>query len=559
MPVSFTTSSCTVGDLFADGKIYVMPEFQRPYSWSEDRAFQLFDDLESACVDSDGRNKKHGIEAFLGAIILVQQGTNMPFQVVDGQQRLVTLAAILAVLRDRLPHGEFRESLQRRIERAADAATGHKKSARIQLRDGDHDEFCRYVIADGGTKDVPRAGDTKAVTRILEVVARLHSDFPRVHPSFTEALATFILNKCTVVVITAQSLDDAYKLFKSVNNPGEPLSDIAFARAELLGPLVNDPRECARISTAWDELEERVGEDTFRTYVHTVASIAAPDVKGELYEVVRGISRDKMLANTFYAKLGSFVMAYNGLETASIDLGEDSQDINRHVACLLASDIEDWRGPALCWLMQGAPPPETLRFFSHLDGLCLGLNILRNRSSRIITDRFREVTKAIEAKTVLQHSSSPLFLKPEERQRIVERLTKPIKSGSYLKPLLIRLNAEATPKEFALQFPQQVEIEHILPQKPKPTGEWPRLFPDPKEREQLTYLIGNMTLLTSKRNKEIANADFGTKKDKVLSLNGNSSLPINSNVIGYKEWNKEAILQRHRELVQKAAEVMHLY
>jgi phosphopantothenate synthetase len=79
-----------------------------------------------------------------------------------------------------------------------------------------------------------------------------------------------------------------------------------------------------------------------------------------------------------------------------------------------------------------------------------------------------------------------------------------------------------------------------------------------KEREHLTYLIGNLTLLTSRRNKEIANADFTTKKDKVLSLNGNNSLPINSNVIGYKQWNKEAILRRNQELVQKAAEVMSL-
>jgi hypothetical protein len=559
MPVSFTTSSCSVGDLFADGKIYVMPEFQRPYSWSDDRAFQLFDDLEGACVDTDGKNKKRSIEAFLGAIILVDQGQNMPLQVVDGQQRLVTLTTILAVLRDRMPSGEFRESLQRRIERTADIAAGRQKSPRIQLRDGDHEEFSRYVVTDGGTKNAPREGSTKAVTRILDVVARLHIDFPRVHVNFIETLATFILNKCSVVVITAQTLDDAYKLFKSVNNPGEPLSDIAFARAELLGPLVNDPKECARISTAWDELEERVGEDIFRSYVQTVASIAAPDIKGELYEVVRGISRDKLLANAFYSNLRDFVTAYSGIENAAIDIGPDSRDINRHVACLLASEIEEWRGPALCWLMQGPSPQETLRFFRHLDGLCLGLNILRNRSSRVITDRFREITKAVESRAVLQHSSSPLFLKPEERRKIVERLTKPIKSGNYLKPLLLRLNAEATPKEYALQFPQQVEIEHILPQKPRPTGEWTRLFPDPQEREQLTYLIGNMTLLTSKRNKEIANADFATKKDKVLSLDGNNSLAINSNVIGYKEWDREAILRRHEDLVRKAAEVMSLY
>jgi uncharacterized protein with ParB-like and HNH nuclease domain len=48
MPISFEPSACNVGTLFSNGKVYYLPPFQRSYSWSEDQAFQLFDDLYTA-------------------------------------------------------------------------------------------------------------------------------------------------------------------------------------------------------------------------------------------------------------------------------------------------------------------------------------------------------------------------------------------------------------------------------------------------------------------------------------------------------------------------------
>ena len=54
MPIQYSTSASTVGDLLSASKVYCLPEFQRPYSWSDDRAFQLFDDIQNACVkDAD--------------------------------------------------------------------------------------------------------------------------------------------------------------------------------------------------------------------------------------------------------------------------------------------------------------------------------------------------------------------------------------------------------------------------------------------------------------------------------------------------------------------------
>ncbi len=58
MPIQYSTSALTVGDLLSANKVYCLPEFQRPYSWGEDRAFQLFDDL--VATDEFRRFSEHG-------------------------------------------------------------------------------------------------------------------------------------------------------------------------------------------------------------------------------------------------------------------------------------------------------------------------------------------------------------------------------------------------------------------------------------------------------------------------------------------------------------------
>jgi hypothetical protein len=557
MAIHFTTSAVTVSQLFSGSHTYRMPEFQRPYSWPEDRAVQLFDDLETACVMSTSSSAT-ATEYFLGALIVTQQSSRAPFLVVDGQQRLVTLAAILAILRDRLPHGAFRSRLQERIERPTDQAADHHKAPRIELREIDQDEFARWVVTDGGTVQLPSAPEMRSTARLLDALKQLNANFPRTNQDFIQRLATFILNNCSFVLISANSIDDAYKLFKSVNNPGLPLSDLSLARTELLGPSAHDPRLCAQIASAWDEIEEQIGDDAFRRYVVTVASLVMPGAsQQDLFTVVREISRDGRLSRDFNRKLREFLLAYRALDSATIDFGADSARINRHINCLVHTPIDAWRPAALFWLTQGRSPPDSFKFFRALDGLCLGLHIL-NIKPKLIARRFELIIQAIADNSVLARTTSPLYLTESEARSVRERLSSPTKRAPYLKNLLLRLNVAVTPSEIPPYFPSEVEIEHILPQKPGPNGEWSRAFSDPAEREHLTYLLGNLTLLTSKKNKTASNLPFAQKKERIFALQENNCFALTANLTGHAHWTPASIRRRHDELLRHASEVMGL-
>lgn len=78
--------------LFKGEELYIIPEYQRPYSWGYDECYMLYNDLMNAFQD-DMR------EYFVGNIVMAKYDQpRYERQIVDGQQRLTTLWILLKVL-----------------------------------------------------------------------------------------------------------------------------------------------------------------------------------------------------------------------------------------------------------------------------------------------------------------------------------------------------------------------------------------------------------------------------------------------------------------------------
>lgn len=229
MPLSFETQMLRVGELFCDAAVFAMPPFQRPYCWDEDTAGQLYDDISSAMLRGmpDRPARRNRQEYFLGPIIVTRGTTPNVFDVIDGQQRLVTLTILLAVIRDRLPADTvLTEELQRLIVRPEHRLRRLSVCPRVKLREGDQQRFEEWVQTRGATREVPddpEEGD--ATSRILKAVERIASDVDGVQTDYLRQLASFILNNCYVIQVTARDLDDGYILFRSLNSRGQPLTN----------------------------------------------------------------------------------------------------------------------------------------------------------------------------------------------------------------------------------------------------------------------------------------------------------------------------------------------
>lgn len=560
MPIKMESQTLTIGELLTSSNIFRMPAFQRPYSWGEEEAAQLYDDVSTSFLDAAGDDGERGYY-FLGQLLVSRRSPSAPYDVVDGQQRLVTLSAILAILRDLLPAGPFKDDLQTYIRRPENAARQLLRTPRVALRSLDQTEYDRWVSEPGGTQKIPALGETDATTRLANVIRRVKSEIATPRAEYLSGLASYILNRCYVVMVTAQSAHDAYLLFRSINARGQPLTDIDIVRGEFIRPFQDNSAESLRLADAWDAVEDELGVDQLSIYLKTVISLVLPSSAHlELTDALKTVLKHPSKSGTFISTLKSFIEVYDTLDACDLAFGAASERINRIVSCIKALPFDDWRPAALLWLAQVPPPSnrETLEFFRALDALGLGLLVM-GATSKTISKRFHQVVENVVNQTVLSEPTSALFFADAEKEKIKERLTNPISIKSrFVRPLLLRLNAEMLDTQIPTYFPANATLEHVLPQKPGPRSIWRRQFPDNKRRMELSQLLGNFAILSGSANPRASNFDFLKKREKIFGLRGSNVFPLTAELTNYDDWTEDYILSRHKRLNKLACEIMNL-
>ena len=389
MPLHFDTKMVHVGELFADANVFVMPAFQRPFCWDDETAAQLYDDISSAMMRgaAERPGRKNRQEYFLGPIIVTRGQAPGVLEVVDGQQRLATLTILLAILRDALSaDGEFTEELQRLIVRPEHRLRRFPESPRVKLREKDQDRFFEWVQTRGGTNHLPdeEIEESDSSARVRDAVVRIISDIGNPQDAYIKQLARFIVNNCYVIQITSRDIDDGYVLFRSLNSRGQPLKELDLAKAELLGaPPPSPDIDMSQLAAYWAEAENRLGEEEFTNYMHSVLALVATRPQGrDLRDLMREVLSDQIKARNFRILLASVLRHSSKLDEGVMEFGVDSEKIHRVLQCLRNSPVQEWRSVALPWLALNPSGYQTLQFFSALESLCLGLSILgKNKNS----------------------------------------------------------------------------------------------------------------------------------------------------------------------------------
>ena len=484
----------------------------------------------------------------------------MPADVVDGQQRLVTLTLILALLRDALPPGKSQSDLQSHLERPSHSLLGHATSPRIMLHVPYRADFEIWTQQVGATNRLPSESSTESTRQLLAVLKALRDEIHSYDVSSIEKLSRVILNQTFVVLLSATTLDDAYLLFRSVNTPGLPLSPLDLTKVEL--------PDAHKLADAWMNAEEELGEEKLEQYVNTVLRLVDPSHDGrDLRAGLRKLMLDSKRLVAFRARLEGFIQNYASFDSATLDFGSSSDEVNRIVACFQGLPFDDWRPTVLIWLSSGplsgtysnAPPAKkTADFFRLLNALCIGFVILGTRPAKRAV-RFERINARINEGKDIFALDSELLLTPGERNSVRDRLKGPLtEKARYLKALLLRINAEMLPIEIPPYFPDNITIEHVLPQNPSRGSQWVRDFPNAKRRKELCYLLGNLTILTHPANSTVGNCDFRAKKDGLFGVKGNQSFAMNTEIVRRDAWTEPAILERQEAMLNLADRVMRL-
>ncbi len=257
-----------LGPLLDGPKQYVVPYFQRAYSWRRRQWTTLFDDILEL-YELQSRNSH-----FLGSMVLLAENNEadpVPHTlVIDGQQRIVTLSLFLAAIRDaaRATDPQFADRLHARY-------LVNEDNVKVLTTHGDRDAFATVVRSGKEPDPSPIRDAYRTFREALQEQQDKGVDLDR--------LVHIITSQLSFVAITLDSEDNPYRIFESLNAKGMPLTQGDLLRNYFFMRL--PPAEHERwYNTVWSPMQSRLGDrfdDYMRDYLLKEGQPVRPD---EVYQ-----------------------------------------------------------------------------------------------------------------------------------------------------------------------------------------------------------------------------------------------------------------------------------
>ena len=555
MPSIIEAEQQNLVKVFSDTYFFEIPFYQRPYSWEEEQVRELLDDL------MDGVERDREEPYFLGSVVLIKDQDDPKSQVVDGQQRLTTLTMLLCTLRE-LANPDEALLLDKSIRESANVFQGTKERFRILLREQDRQFFQERIqtphrLDDFLSEDPVNFSDSQ---KLFQGNANyMKSKISELSESLRRDLATYIIQKCCLVVVAASEGESAHRIFQIMNDRGLDLTVTDVLKAEILGKIPSDTQRT--YAEKWVEIEDDLGRDRFGALFAHIRMIYRKDkqrgtLQGEFRDtVLNGVTSQQFVDDV----LEPYGLVYGIVSESLYESSEDPDSVNVPLRHLNHLDNVDWIPPAMAYFFRNRSNQTNLTAFtSDLERLAYGLFIRRaNVNDRI--NRYSRVISAIERDDDLSADDSPLQLTPNEKVEILKVLDGDIYNQSRIPmPLLMRLNAllyEGQPPD---NLPWATSIEHILPRNPANDSEWLKLFPDDEEREFWTNTLANLVLLSRKKNSRASNWDFDRKKKEYFLRNGTTPFALTTQVVAETEWTPEVLDRRQAYLLDTLKEEWRL-
>ncbi len=525
--------------------------FSRDY----EEADALLSDL-LACVDETVEDVSELSAYFLGSIVLAKEGSH-DFKVIDGQQRLTTLAILISAVRA-LADPELAQSLTQRLYEPKDVAAGTPNRFRLSIRPRDNDFFRTYVLEEAGLERLEKSKDVlpDSQQRIRENATlfmrrlRAESDKRRV------ALAKFVVQRCFMVAVTTPDPDSAYRIFSVLNDRGLDLYHSDILKAEIIGKL--PPSLEDEYTRKWEDAEEALGREAFRDLFGHIRMIARKTKPKDtvLKEIRQYLAPERIPRDFVDTTLVPMARAYRIVLKCNYEAIENAKAVNTMLRWLAQIDNVDWHPAAILYFARHQAPERILRFVTELERLAAALMVRRIGINERI-ERYGRLLAAVECGDEFSEGS-PLTLDADERRQFIERLDGDVYPVEKTRRMIL-LRVDAALSAGGAEYEHKlVTIEHVLPQTPKDGSQWLSWWPDVELRHRMVHRLGNLALLDGAKNSQASNWDFERKKKEYFARRGVSPFQLTTQVLNENTWTPDVVERRQGELVDVLSSVWRL-
>ena len=554
---------------------YIIPPYQREYSWKEEQWESLFNDIYE---------NESGY--FLGTIICISSETNK-LDVIDGQQRLTTLSIFLLALYKELKKYTshyLMDDHEEEISKILTFKTYFKSNKEVRLclsMQNNNNKDYKYLIENilENNTDSPKNYGNRRISKAFNYfLDKISLELSYINDNEERARVLFKLldkiNSTLIVKIDTKDASSAFILFESINNRGMVLTPIDLIKNNLISKLssnespekvnekwqniinnINDYESQVRFLRHYYNVFSNLSSYKFKVKINDVTKAAKSNLIRIYSEIIKNNGSDLIQDLIYKSSIyNNFINPRNIDERGIYAKYKDNLDNLNRIGAVPANAL-------LLYLFEYHKDKDLSDILKFLEKWFIIRHITNIPSTNKLDGIFIETIKLLDNHGTLDDVMKSLLDALPEKETIKDKL---INSNIYdfssnlTKCLLVNIERNLLTKEsvkdyWALntengsQQPKPVwTVEHIYPRNPK-KGDID------EECEDLKDTLGNLTLTAYNGN--LSNRSYSEKleleKDgKEIGFNSRN-IKINDLLKDKVEWTSEDIKGRGKWLVEE--------
>lgn len=545
----------TLNKLLNTSRQFIVPIFQRNYSWQKSQYEQLWFDILRASKFKEKQNH------FIGSIVYIDMGTpaGRPQQLllIDGQQRLTTISILLCAIKDYVQKFNLETKLinlaKIKNQFLYNSDEIDEDRYKLLLNVQDKETYIKLIDNTIFTVNKPATNIIKCYEFFYERI----EDFIKQHGQIDEIYAG-IFKLSLVSISLDKDSDNPQMIFESMNSTGKDLSQTDLLRNYLLMDLT--PEKQTRLyKTYWKPMEELFGEDIYKNDVNkfdyfirdflTLKSDTGYICKiNNVYENFKRYYLDNNCEKFAVLKdLFTYAKYY-----ACIDLLQENDDelklywqefkkLDSHVVYPFLLKLYDDYSRQILIKEDFKKILQVVISYLWRRAIC---EIPTNSLSKTFATLYQAVDKEDYVNSIIKafvfKSSYKRF--PSDYEVREKLQTKDIYHFRLRKYLLEALENYYHKEPIDLNTANYT-IEHIMPQNIEHNLSWQQMLGEDWQEVHSLYLhtLGNLTI--TGYNAEMSNKSFWEKVNGESGFK-HSHLKLNESIAQCDVWNKKAIQRR---------------
>jgi len=530
-------------------KQFIIPIYQRTYSWTLKECKQLWEDIIKA--GKDGKISSH----FLGSIVYIEKGlyqisTIPKLLLIDGQQRLATISLILS-------------ALSKVLKEPINGMSSDKlKNYYLINRDEEDEKLYKLILTKSDKQTLFKIINNKELSN--EDSQQITDNYKFFAEQISENNVEEVFNGLNKLIIVDISLnrekDNPQLIFESLNSTGLELTQADLIRNYVLMGLEKQEQDNL-YNDYWSPMEKSFGYaqysalfDRFMRDYLTIKTRKIPNIK-DVYSAFKLYAQNKHIKD-----LVADIYKYSKY-FVSIALEKETDDEIKAIFSDINTLKVDVSYPFLLEVYEDynqgrIVKEEFMQILKYIESYVFRRAIC-GIPTNSLNKTFANLYKEIKQENYLESFKAALLLKdsyrrfPKDEEFKEQLLIKDVynfRSRNYL----LRKFENHNRKE--LVNVESYTIEHIMPQNENLSDEWKQeLGENWKEiHEKYLHTIGNLTL--TGYNPELSDKPFQEKRDMSGGF-ADSPIRLNQSLAKLKHWNEQEILNHARILVVLAAKI----